>query len=90
MFDAGPTVRPATGVVAGTSTLSALTALARPALITPNGDGRSDWTTVRYRIREASTVTGTLVEVLMSASEYQGGILLTVPWSGCSQQPQRT
>ena len=41
-IDAGPTVRPATGAVSGTSTQAALTALARPALITPNGDGRRD------------------------------------------------
>jgi len=39
-----------------------LTALATPALITPNGDGRSDFTTVRYRLREPSLVTATLVD----------------------------
>jgi hypothetical protein len=61
-IDAGPTVRPATGTVAGTSTQAALTALARPALITPNGDGRSDSTIVRYRLREPSLVTASVVD----------------------------
>ena len=62
-IDAGPTVRPATGVVSGTSTQSPLTALARPALITPNGDGRTDRTTVRYRLREPALVTATVVDL---------------------------
>jgi len=61
-IDAGPSVRPAVGTVAGTSTQAALTALARPALITPNGDGRSDSTVVRYRLREPSLVTATVVD----------------------------
>ena len=63
-IDAGPSVRPATGVVSGTSSQSALTALARPALITPNGDGRTDWTTARYRLREQALVTATVVDAL--------------------------
>jgi N-acetylmuramoyl-L-alanine amidase-like protein len=61
-FDAGPTVRPATGFIAGATTRSMLTALAKPGLITPNGDGRNDSTLVRYRLREAATVTATLVD----------------------------
>jgi N-acetylmuramoyl-L-alanine amidase len=61
-IDAGPTVRPATGVITGTSTRAMLTALARPALITPNGDGKSDSTLVRYQVREPAIVTGTLVD----------------------------
>jgi len=61
-IDAGPSVRPATGIVAGTSTSSALTALAKPALITPNGDGRTDSTLIRYRLRESSLVTATVVD----------------------------
>jgi len=61
-IDAGPTVRPATGVITGTSTRSMLTALAKPALITPNGDGKADSTLVRYQVREAAIVTGTLVD----------------------------
>jgi hypothetical protein len=39
-----------------------LTALAKPGLITPNGDGRDDSTLVRYRIRESAVVTATLVD----------------------------
>src|SRR5512133_2938351 len=46
-IDAGPSVRPATGVVLGSNQTSTLTALAKPALITPNGDGRNDATLVR-------------------------------------------
>jgi hypothetical protein len=61
-IDAGPTVRPATGVVTGTSTRSMLTALAKPGLISPNGDGHDDSTLVRYRIREPATVTATLID----------------------------
>jgi hypothetical protein len=61
-IDAGPTVRPATGVVSGGSSQSKLTAIAKPAVITPNGDGRSDSTLVRYRIREPALVTATLVD----------------------------
>ena len=57
-IDAGPTVRPATGVVTGTTTRSMLTALAKPALFTPNGDGKADSTLVRYQVREPAVVTG--------------------------------
>jgi hypothetical protein len=61
-IDAGPTVRPALGFIAGPNSRSLLTAIAKPALITPNGDGRNESTVIRYRVREASTVTGTLVD----------------------------
>ena len=63
-IDAGPTVRPATGIVTGTTSRSMLTALAKPALFTPNGDGNADSTLVRYQVREPATVTGTLVDAL--------------------------
>jgi hypothetical protein len=63
-IDAGPTVRPATGIVTGTTQRSLLTALAKPALFTPNGDGNADSTLVRYTVKEAATVTGTLVDAL--------------------------
>jgi hypothetical protein len=61
-IDAGPKVRPATGFVAGATSRSLLTAIATPALITPNGDGRRDSTIVRYRLREPALVTATLVD----------------------------
>jgi N-acetylmuramoyl-L-alanine amidase len=61
-IDAGPTVRPALGFISGPNTRSMLTAIAKPALITPNGDGRNDSTLIRYKLREAATVTGTLVD----------------------------
>jgi hypothetical protein len=77
-IDAGPTVRPATGVIAGTNQNAALTALARPALITPNGDGRQEATTVQYRLASAATVTATVVD--------SGGFLVGTIFS---QQPKR-
>jgi hypothetical protein len=61
-IDAGPTVRPATGVISGTTQNAALTALARPALITPNGDGRQEATTVEYRLLAPALVTATVVD----------------------------
>ncbi|HVR14478.1 MAG TPA: peptidoglycan recognition protein [Gaiellaceae bacterium] len=61
-IDAGPTVRPATGIVTGTTSRSMLTALLKPALFTPNGDGKADSTLVRYQVREPAIVTGTLVD----------------------------
>jgi N-acetylmuramoyl-L-alanine amidase-like protein len=61
-IDAGPMVRPATGFVAGSPAQSALTAIARPALITPNGDGRGESTSVRYRLAAAALVTVTVVD----------------------------
>jgi hypothetical protein len=61
-IDAGPTVRPATGAVTGTSNQAGLTAIARPALITPNGDGLRESTVISYRLREASLVTATVVD----------------------------
>jgi hypothetical protein len=61
-IDAGPAVRPASGVVAATVQRASLTALARPALITPNGDGRQESTTIEYRLLGAATVTGSVVD----------------------------
>jgi hypothetical protein len=61
-FDAGPDVTPATGIIAGTVRQSALTALARPALITPNGDGRGEFTRIQYRLAAASLLTATVVD----------------------------
>jgi hypothetical protein len=61
-IDAGPTVRPATGVVTGTVQRAPLTALARPALITPNGDGKQEATTIHYRLLAPATVTATVVD----------------------------
>jgi hypothetical protein len=61
-IDAGPSVRPAVGAVAGTFTRAKLTALARPALITPNGDGRRDSTLIRYRLSEPALLTASVVD----------------------------
>jgi N-acetylmuramoyl-L-alanine amidase-like protein/flagellar hook capping protein FlgD len=72
-IDAGPTVRPATGVITGTNQTAALTALARPALITPNGDGRQEATTIQYRLAAAATVTANVVD--------SAGLLVTTLFS---------
>jgi N-acetylmuramoyl-L-alanine amidase/FlgD Ig-like domain len=61
-IEAGPTVHPATGFVSGTASQSTLTAIARPALITPNGDGRGESTTIRYRLAAPALVTVTVVD----------------------------
>jgi hypothetical protein len=61
-IDAGPTVRPATGVIAGKTQTASLTALARPALITPNGDGRQETTLIQYRLLAPATVTAGVID----------------------------
>jgi N-acetylmuramoyl-L-alanine amidase len=63
-IEAGPTVTPATGFISGTARPNALTAVARPALITPNGDGRGESTAVRYTLAASSLVTATVVDAL--------------------------
>jgi hypothetical protein len=85
-IDAGPTVRPATGFVAGATSRSMLTALATPSLITPNGDGRKDSTLVRYTLREPAVVTATLVDsvgtpVTTLFIEQRGTGTYTFPWN---------
>jgi hypothetical protein len=58
---AGPNVRPATGTIgtqAGTLTVEGLRA--GPAGFTPNGDGRTDTTTISYRLGAPATVTASL------------------------------
>jgi hypothetical protein len=61
---AGPTVRPATGsVLAGRGTALMLSALAaRPASVSPNGDGFADSTTIHYTLGVPATVTATLLD----------------------------
>ncbi len=58
---AGPSVRPATGII-GTPTggLSVEGLRAEPAGFTPNGDGRTDTTTISYRLGTPATVTVSL------------------------------
>jgi hypothetical protein len=60
-------VRPATGIVSGTVQRASLTALAKPALITPNGDGRQETTTVQYRLLGPATVTASVVDAAGTA-----------------------
>ena len=84
-IDAGPTVRPATGFVAGATSRSMLTALATPSLITPNGDRRNDSTLVRYQLREPAIVTATLVDsvgtpVSTLFMEQKGTGTYSFPW----------
>ncbi len=61
-IDGGPSVLPATGVVEGTTTRAKVTALAHPGLITPNGDGRSDSTLIRYHLSEPALLTASVVD----------------------------
>ncbi len=95
-IDAGPTVRPATGIVSGTIQRAALTALARPALITPNGDGRQETTTVEYKITAPATMTATVVDslgaplaVLFTAVEARRSSHLPLGRSRCAGRPLR-
>jgi hypothetical protein len=60
----GPTLRPATGVATGGAgvalTLSSL--VASPPVVSPNGDGFADSTTIRYTLGAPATVTATLLD----------------------------
>ncbi len=59
----GPTLRPAVGAVtAGTGSALTLSSLvAQPPVVSPNGDGFADSTTIRYTLGVSATVTATLV-----------------------------
>jgi hypothetical protein len=58
---AGPSVRPATGTLgAPTGALAVEGLRADPAGFTPNGDGRTDTTTISYRLASPATVTASL------------------------------
>jgi N-acetylmuramoyl-L-alanine amidase len=61
---AGPTVRAATGsILAGGGTALTLSAVsARPATVSPNGDGVADSTTIRYTLGTPATVTATVLD----------------------------
>ena len=63
VIEAGPDVRPATGVVgqaAGAGTLALTGTGARPATFTPNGDSRADSTTITYVLSQPALVTASL------------------------------
>ena len=59
----GPTLRPAIGTVsAGTGSALTLSSLvAQPPVVSPNGDGFADSTTIRYTLGVPATVTATLL-----------------------------
>jgi N-acetylmuramoyl-L-alanine amidase len=62
-IEAGPDVRPATGVIGQAATAGALSltgAGARPGTFTPNGDSRADSTVITYTLSQAALVTATL------------------------------
>jgi N-acetylmuramoyl-L-alanine amidase-like protein/flagellar hook capping protein FlgD len=69
---AGPTLRPATGVVVGGSTALTITASASPATVSPDGDGRADTALLNYRLGRAATVTLTVLDSL-------GAVVATLP-----------
>jgi hypothetical protein len=60
-IDAGPSFRPATGVVGQKNTALALTGVqAKPRTFTPNGDSQADSTVITYTLSQPATVTATL------------------------------
>ena len=61
---AGPTVRAATGAVmaGGGSALTLSAVAARPATVSPNGDGVADSTTISYTLGVPATVTATVLD----------------------------
>jgi hypothetical protein len=62
-IDAGPEVRPATGIVGQAQPAAGLSltgAQARPTTFTPNGDSRADSTSISYTLTAAAAVTATL------------------------------
>jgi flagellar hook assembly protein FlgD len=74
-ISAGPTLRPATGTLAGGSTALTMTASAAPATVSPDGDGRADAAVVHYRLGRAATVTLTVLD-------YLGSVVATLPQGG--------
>jgi hypothetical protein len=63
LISAGPDVRPAFGTFGGKAPPLRLTgASADPPVISPNGDGHEDATTISYTLSVTATVTATLVD----------------------------
>jgi hypothetical protein len=63
LFSAGPTLRAAFGTFGGRAPpLKVTELLATPAVISPNGDGIDDSTTVSYALSVTATVTVTLLD----------------------------
>jgi N-acetylmuramoyl-L-alanine amidase len=63
MIGAGPGVRPATGTLGAKAPPFKLSdLLANPDVVTPNGDGLDDTSTVSYALTAPAEVTGTLVD----------------------------
>jgi flagellar hook assembly protein FlgD len=60
----GPTLRPATGTVVagGGAALTLSSTSAQPPVVSPNGDGFADSTTIRYTLGAPATVTATLLD----------------------------
>jgi hypothetical protein len=62
-FSAGPDVRPALGLFGARPAPLAITSVsATPPLISPNGDGVDDWTTIAYTLSAPALLTATLVD----------------------------
>jgi N-acetylmuramoyl-L-alanine amidase-like protein len=60
-IDAGPSFRPATGVIGQRATSLALTGVqAKPRTFTPNGDSQADSTVISYTLSLPATVTAVL------------------------------
>jgi hypothetical protein len=73
-MEAGPTVRPALGTIGGKAAALSLTRVAAtPPVVSPNGDGYADATTISYVLGAPATVTATLgATTLFSESKPAG------------------
>lgn len=88
-MSAGSAVRRATGVVPSPPPLAITGVKASPGVLTPNGDGVGERTTVSYRLSRRATVTaqvvnassGTLVRTLLSGAS-RGAGPRSVAWTG--------
>jgi flagellar hook assembly protein FlgD len=87
-IEAGPDVRPAAGPVPGPPPLAVSKLRARPPVLTPNGDGVQETTSLRVALTTSSTVDvdildagGALVRSLADDRAYAGGTM-KLRWDG--------
>jgi hypothetical protein len=69
MIGAGPGVRPATGTIGAKAPPFGLSGVtATPEVVTPNGDGIDDSSTISYSVTRPASVTATLVDTTTGAT----------------------
>jgi flagellar hook assembly protein FlgD len=88
-IEAGPDVRPAAGPVPGPPPLAVSKLRARPPVLTPNGDGVHETTSVRVALTVSSTVDvdvldagGAVVRSLADDRAYSAGTTMKIGWNG--------